>query len=746
MDLRLYRRVPRPLTGRWLVLLAVWLLVSLAGAWKAAGIADRLEQQAEANMVARAAVAAEAIEQVLTRLLDATETLHDLAQARLTAQEVGEPGIARAIEAQLSTVALRERFGILQVAIIDPDGWLSWSSVPDWERVDLGDREHFRVHRSGDHGLFVSEPLIGRASGRHSVQFTRRLSNTAGAFAGVAVVSVDAQQLSDDLSSMEFGEGAAAVIIRRDGVTLAHSRLSERALRVRLQPENPFLQAIKEARSGYIRVPQSSYDGRAKLVFFRVAPQAPVAVAAALDTEIELASIGFARPLFLGVAAAISALSLLALALALLWLDRRRTQLILDTTRREREAALEELAHTQRVEALGRLAGGVAHDFNNVLQAVLGGAKGISRRSSDPSIQRLAQMISDAAGRGASVARRLLTFARRDELRTERVQLPDVLVGIQEVLTHTLGAGIEVKIEAPDALPSALTDRSQLETVLVNLAINARDAMTPLGGGTLTISAAPVAISDEKASIHGLPAGEYLRLVVSDTGTGMDAATLARAGEPFFTTKSETNGTGLGLAMAKSFAAKSGGALRIESERGAGTRVILWLPRAEPRSDVEVSAETTRSPDPGARPAAAQRVQVLLVDDEALIRNALMEELGALGWNVSVAASGAAAMAHLETGEALDLLVTDLAMPRMDGLSLIREVRRRRPGLPALLLTGHAGAAHTAMLAAVAADGPFALLRKPVDAEEVFSIGEMLVHDRAVRGPELCPPRASQAA
>ncbi|MEO8713718.1 MAG: ATP-binding protein, partial [Acetobacteraceae bacterium] len=242
-----------------------------------------------------------------------------------------------------------------------------------------------------------------------------------------------------------------------------------------------------------------------------------------------------------------------------------------------RQAAQTRLAHAQRMQALGQLAGGVAHDFNNVLQAVSGGMRLIERRLDDrPAVTHLLAQMTEAVARGAAVTGRLLGFARGDELTAESVDAIALLEELREVLAHTIGTGIAIRVEAADSLPPLQADKRQLETVVVNLATNARDAMA--GEGTLTLAAA--ADRAVPTCLHLMP-GDYVRLSVTDTGTGMDAATLARATEPFFTTKPAGQGTGLGLAMARGFAEQSGGAILVESEPGRGTTVTLWLPRAD---------------------------------------------------------------------------------------------------------------------------------------------------------------------
>lgn len=392
----------------------------------------------------------------------------------------------------------------------------------------------------------------------------------------------------------------------------------------------------------------------------------------------------------------------------------------------ERTAALQEaqarLAHAQRMEALGQLAGGIAHDFNNVLQAVQGGAALIERQASDAArVRQLARMVTEATSRGSAVTRRLLAFSRRGDLRAEAVAPRALLAGLREMLSHTLGAGITVKVDAADTLPDILADKGQLETVLINLATNARDAMDGSGVIGLAASAATMPGAAPTDGSVVLPAGRYVVVSVSDTGTGMAPEVLARASEPFFTTKQAGKGTGLGLAMARGFAEQSGGTLRITSAAGRGTTVALWLPVAFADPDADADAGLDRP----ARSSAARRI--LLVDDDQIVRTVTAEELRESGMTVLTADGGAAALDRLAAGEAVDLLVTDLSMPGMDGIALIRAARRLRPRLPAIMMTGFAtGDAELAF--ADPADGAFALLRKPVPALDLLGRIEAMLH------------------
>jgi PAS domain S-box-containing protein len=381
-----------------------------------------------------------------------------------------------------------------------------------------------------------------------------------------------------------------------------------------------------------------------------------------------------------------------------------------------REAAQNRLNQAQRLQALGQLAGGIAHDFNNMLQVVGGALALILRRPDDAArVARLAATAEDATERGAAITGRLLSLTRQGTLRAAPVEPLALLSDMASVLTHTLGAAIAIQVAAAPDLPPLLADRRQLETVLINLAANARDAMP--GGGRLTLSAA-LEFNPQGLSVEVLP-GPFIRIEAADTGHGMDAATLARASEPFFTTKDVGRGTGLGLAMARGFVEQSGGGLRIESTPGRGTAVRLWLPCAP--GAVAPPSETLRLP--------RRRGRVLLVEDDAQVRATLAEQLQELGFRVLAAADGAAGLSALMAGAEVAMLVSDLTMPGMDGVALIRAAQRMRPGLPAILLTGYAGGG-ASLDAAGALDGPMSLMQKPVSAAQLADRIATLVERR----------------
>ena len=357
----------------------------------------------------------------------------------------------------------------------------------------------------------------------------------------------------------------------------------------------------------------------------------------------------------------------------------------------------------------------MAHDFNNVLQAVEVATTLAKQRLEirPEAARRSLDIVAAAAERGAAITNRLLAFARRSELSATRIECRPLLEDVALLLRHTLGPGVALRVEAGPDVPALFADPGQLETVLVNLANNARDA---LKNGRGTIRLRGDAGSGPGANVPAqLAPGRYVCLSVVDDGVGMTAEVLARATEAFFTTKPKGQGTGLGVAMAGGFAEQSGGALTIDSTFGLGTTVSLWLPVAP------ADAIAASQPDGAARGAAASSragTAILLVDDEPALRSVLAELLDDEGDTVMEANDAAAALAALESGAVVDVLVTDLAMSgSMDGLELIRQARRRRPGLPAVLVTGHFDDAAATTFHELAKDGPFAVLGKPFTAK-----------------------------
>ena len=383
---------------------------------------------------------------------------------------------------------------------------------------------------------------------------------------------------------------------------------------------------------------------------------------------------------------------------------------------REREAALAQVHEMQKVESLGQLTGGVAHDFNNLLMAVLGNLDLLRKHcGDDPKARRLIDGAIQGAERGATLTKRMLAFARRQELKPETVDIPSLVDSMVEMLSRSLGPGVQIATDFEPDLPPTRVDPNQLELALLNLALNARDAM-PLGGH-LTISAHRERVG--AGDMPGLQPGEYVCIAERDTGHGMDEATLKRATEPFFTTKGAGRGTGLGLSMVDGLVAQSGGAMRITSQAGLGTTVELWLPVSE--------AMETGRPRPASAPRlhAVRSCRVLVVDDDPIVLSGTVAMLEDLGHEVCEAGSAEEALDRLSAEPEVDLVITDHAMPGMSGTDLAKQIRQNWPELPIVIATGYAD---------LPGDGELGLprLSKPYRQQELAEIVARIVGDRPI--------------
>ena len=381
----------------------------------------------------------------------------------------------------------------------------------------------------------------------------------------------------------------------------------------------------------------------------------------------------------------------------------------------------QQLRESQKMEAVGQLSGGIAHDFNNLLMIVVGNLdlmlEGLER---DPTVPRaLGERARDAALRGADLIKRLLAFARRQALKPEPVDLAGLIRELEPLLERALGETIRIETKQAPDLWRAFADANQLQNALLNLALNAKDAMPE--GGRLTLGAENFGAAQRlDREVPGLAGGDHVRLSVIDEGAGMPAEVRERAFEPFFTTKRQGRGTGLGLAMVYGFVKQSGGQATIESEPGRGTTVSLYLPRAE---------DGVATAKPAGEHDATGSERVLLVEDDAMVRDTVSRLLGDLGYLALAAEDASGALKLLNAGEKVDLLLTDMVMPGgMDGWDLAQEAWRRRPDLRVILSTGYADSPR---LAETAADQRVSILSKPYRRNELAAALRRLLDDRA---------------
>jgi signal transduction histidine kinase/CheY-like chemotaxis protein len=350
-------------------------------------------------------------------------------------------------------------------------------------------------------------------------------------------------------------------------------------------------------------------------------------------------------------------------------------------------ATEEQLRQAQKMEAVGQLTGGIAHDFNNMLTGIIGGLEIIGRRIATKrfdEVTRFIEPVVASAHRAAGLTHRLLAFSRRQSLDPKPTDINALVSDMEALLRRSVGEQIELKLNFEPKLWTAEADANQLESALLNLVINARDAMAD--GGALTIQTSNLAIDSGFAALHdgGIEAGEYVVICVSDTGVGMEQAVIDRAFDPFFTTKPIGQGTGLGLSMVYGFAKQSRGHVAISSQLGHGTTVKVYLPRHRGQAEADHEIEAAQ-PTP-----AREGDAVLVVEDEAAVRLLVVEVLNDLGYRVLEAKDGQGALAIIDSEARIDLLVTDVGLPVMNGRQLAEFARARRPGLKVLFMTGYA--------------------------------------------------------
>ncbi len=381
----------------------------------------------------------------------------------------------------------------------------------------------------------------------------------------------------------------------------------------------------------------------------------------------------------------------------------------------------EQLRQAQKMEAIGQLTGGLAHDFNNLLAGILGSLELSQRRLAEGRVDALGKYIDAAQGaarRAASLTQRLLAFSRRQTLDARAVNLNRVVAEMEELIRRTVGPSIHIEVIGASGLWPALVDPAQLDSALLNLCINARDAMPD--GGRLTLETANKRIDDRAAVTHNLTAGQYVSLCVTDTGTGMTPEVIARIFDPFFTTKPLGEGTGLGLSMVYGFTRQSGGEVRVYSELGKGTTMCLYLPR----HTGEAAAD-----DPASTPAASASVgnneTVLVIDDEPLLRMLIAEVLADEGYNVVEAHDGPSGLKILQSSEPINLLITDVGLPGgMNGRQVAEAGRALRPGLKMLFITGYA---ENSVLGNKLVEPGMKVLTKPFAADDLTRVVRELI-------------------
>ncbi len=563
------------------------------------------------------------------------------------------------------------------------------ATVYPMPKIDLSDRDYFRAHKDNKNGgTYVSDILQGRAADTSFFALSRRVGGPNDRFGGVTTVSIAPEYFVNFYAKLP--PPGVFALIRDDGAILArYPDLSQRL--ERLSPDSTVMRSIRQHPDEGFVTGTSSFDGHSRLFAYRKMPRYNIYVVSGIESDIVihewLRNLG--SHLLFGIPATLAVIGLGLVAL------RRTLREVIAHTRLQQEVARRErteiaLQQALKMEAVGRLTGGVAHDFNNLLTAILGNVDLALRRvpEGDDRLRRSLNSARQASERAASLVQRLLAFSRQHPLEEKAVDVNRLVQGMSELLRRTIGETITVETVLAGGLWKTAVDPNQLENALLNLAVNARDAMPE--GGRLTIETANTYLDETyvAANASDVPHGQYVLVAISDTGSGMTKDVIDRAFEPFFTTKPTGAGTGLGLSMVYGFVKQSRGHIKIYSELNEGTSIKIYLPRLVDEDAVEpwLPNEPARAADTSVK----RPEQILLVEDDEEVNRFSTEVLRDEGYEVISTHEGASGLRLLDANPHVRLLFTDVVLPGgMNGRQLADEALRRRPGLRVLFTTGY---------------------------------------------------------
>ena len=595
-------------------------------------------------------------------------------------------------------------------------------ALPAPHQIDFSDRAYFAHHRAGGPQPYFSEVLTSRTTGEPFFDMSVRRTLADGRFGGTVSTSLSPAYFAKFYRDVSDGTAAVGIALRRaDGLLLASwpptPSLSDAKVSVgslgASGARGASAASITSGASAAALMTDADLQAtaaarRTSLVATRQLGNYPVFVTAQMDSQMALAPWYDQMLLLLAVT-----FPTVAGLVYIGWLALQRTRRALEvaTALREeteqRTKAEESLRQSQKMQAVGQLTGGIAHDFNNLLQIIAANLHLIGKDvGANPGVAKRLAHAAEAVKRGANVASQLLAFGRRQPLAPKVIHAGKLVLGMEDLLRRALGEAMKVEVIVSGGLWNTKVDPSQLENAVLNLALNARDAMD--GVGQLTIEVSNASLDQAYAEQHqDLQPGQYVMLSVSDTGVGMTAEVAAQAFLPFFTTKPPGAGTGLGLSMVYGFVKQSGGHARIYSEPGHGSNVKLYLPRSRGSEDA--------NPVPTATASTGGSETILVVEDDAAVRDTAVEMLRALGYRVAEAADADSAMALIDGGLAVELLFTDVVMPgKLRSPELARRGRQRLPRLAVLYTSGYT---QDAIVHGGQLDEGVALLPKPYTAE-----------------------------
>ncbi len=562
------------------------------------------------------------------------------------------------------------------LAIVDKNGdaLVSSSIYPVPRDLNVADRDYFKAHVQQDAGTYVGEVVTPRVRPNTLFGVSRRRAQN-GEFAGAFIVFAVPKIFSDFYEKLALNQpGTSLALARGDGAILARYPAPPGDM-TRFSPTSGFRTAVNADPRGGIVTSNNSIEGVQRRVGYRPLGYGNLYVSdgrSTSQTTMDWLS-GLSVHLIFGVPATIFLFTLVLLVM-------RRTQEFYAEAER-RELAEQSLRQAQKMEAVGQLTGGVAHDFNNLLTIIIGNL-GIAKRGVvEARSERALDNALTGAQRAAQLTQRLLAFSRRQPLNPRAVDPNRLIVGISDLLTRSLGETVQLETIGGAGTWNVEVDASELESTLLNLAVNARDAMPE--GGKLTIETSNAYLDEQYCRHHeGITPGQYVLIAVTDNGTGMSRETVEKAFEPFFTTKEAGKGTGLGLSQVYGFMKQSGGHVKIYSEIGEGTTISLYLPRHD-------SAEAVVADDEPAGSSRGNGETILVVEDDDGVRQYASEILRDLNYQIIEARDAASALKLLDAEKPFDLLLTDVVLPGMNGRQLATEIEKRRPGVKIIFMTGY---------------------------------------------------------
>ena len=586
-------------------------------------------------------------------------------------------------------------------------------------------------YRADPHAALLISPPFRVADGRWNALLAHPVWAVGGNLNGMAIGSINLTYFEDFYRSVELNENGAIVLGLRDGTVLARFPHVDETIGTNFGHLPPFTEILAHGIAGTLLM-QSPVDGSTRITAIRALRAFPLAVMVSVEQQRLLSD--WRREALALIAGALSLGGAVVVLLLSLSHRSREVEQLLDQTHAahdraeqtkdrlleqiaERERAEGALRQAQRIEAIGQLTGGVAHDFNNLLTVVLGNVDILQRRAARNETEGMSDRLAAiraAAERGATLTGHLLAFARRQPLMPKAIDLNITIHGMRDLLDSALGLGTAINLRLAEELWPAMADQGQVELVILNLVLNARDAMPY--GGTITIETTNHVLQQTKTA-DGPPAGDYVGITISDTGVGIPPETISRVFEPFFTTKPLGAGSGLGLSQVFGTARQSGGEVHIESAIGRGTAVTVDLPRAgtmplRPPGDVQQQSLTGTS------------ATILLVDDDDQVRAVTAAMLQDLGYNVRHVDCGEAALMVMAQDAGIDILLTDLVMPGMNGSRLAALARSSHTDLSVVFISGYADQIEGAL------EPGDRVIRKPFTATDLYNTVETALGER----------------